>query len=132
MQPEELEVLKVDIWKGGEWDTELLAFIRSLKTRYKTGTISDAWPDARESTKEYINNDIFDVSVFSAEESLQKPNPGIYQRALSRLRVASQEAIFVDDTPQNVEGARLVGMHAVLFTDPVKAREEIRQLLQTS
>jgi epoxide hydrolase-like predicted phosphatase len=132
LQPEELEVLKVDIWKGGEWDTELLAFIRSLKTRYKTGTISDAWPDARESTKEYINNDIFDVSVFSAEEGLQKPNSGIYQRALSRLRVASQEAVFVDDMPQNVEGARLVGMHAVLFTDPVKAREEIRQLLQTS
>jgi len=130
LSSDELAVLEADFWKGGVWDTKLLDFIRSLRPRFKTGTISDAWPDAREAIKEYVNSDIFDVSVFSAEESVQKPDPEIYGRALLRLEVAPQEAIFVDDTLRNVKGARLMGMHAILFTDSLKVREETTRLLQ--
>jgi FMN phosphatase YigB (HAD superfamily) len=104
LPPAELDALKHDIWQSGAWDTALLDFVRSLRPRYKTGTISDAWPGAREGVQEYVNSDVFDVSVFSAEEGTRKPDPEIYRLALSRLGVAPAEAIFVDDRLKNVEG----------------------------
>jgi len=131
LPPDELDALRLDVWEGGVWDTELLGFIRSLRPQYKTGTISDAWSGAREAVEKHVNSDIFDVSVFSAEEGLRKPGPGIYERALSRLGVTPQEAIFVDDRLKNVRGARQVGMHAVHFTDSLRTRQEIKHLIQT-
>jgi FMN phosphatase YigB (HAD superfamily) len=129
LSPAELDALKRDIWEGGAWDMALLDFVRSLRPRYKTGTISDAWPGAREGVQQYVNSDVFDVSVFSAEEGTRKPDPEIYGRALSRLGVTPAEAIFVDDRLKNVQGARQVGMHALHFADSVEIRQEIQRLL---
>ena len=126
---DQLDALRHDVWEGGAWNTELLDFIRSLRPQYKTATISDAWPGAREGVKEYVNSDLFDVIVFSAEEGLSKPEPEIYRRALSRLDVVPQDAIYVDDRLKNVQGARQVGMHALHFADSVGVRQEIERLL---
>jgi len=41
LPPAQLDALRRDIWAGGVWNTALLSFIRSLRPRYKTGTISD-------------------------------------------------------------------------------------------
>ena len=127
----EMERLKVDFWTGGVWDTDLLAFIRSLRSRFKMGTISDAWPGAREAVKDYVNNDLFDVSLFSAEEGIQKPDPEIYLRALTRLGVKPHEAVFTDDNLPNVEGARSLGMAGIHFIDPTQTRQEIERLIRS-
>lgn len=68
ISPQQLEQLKVDFWSGWVWNTELLDYISSLKSKYILGTIADAWPGTREKMLEYINDDIFDLSVFSCEE----------------------------------------------------------------
>ena len=129
LPPDELETMKEEIWSGYEWNTELMEFIISLKPKYKTGIISNAWSGTREGMKDTINSDIFDEIVLSAEEGIQKPDPEIYYRALTQLGIAPEEAIFVDDRESNVEGAREVGMHAVVFTDTAQAKEEIERLL---
>jgi len=117
------------MWSGWIWDTNLLSDIRILKSNYKLGTISDAWPGAREGMIEYINNGIFDVSVFSYEEGLEKPDPQIFHRALSRLEVIPQEAIFLDDKLKNIQGARVIGMAGVYVIDPKKQVREIINIL---
>jgi putative hydrolase of the HAD superfamily len=131
LPPDELQKLKDDIWNGYEWNTELLDFIRSLKPNYKTGIISDAWSDAREGMEDKINGELFDVIVFSAEEGVQKPHPDLFRRALTLLEIEPQEAIFLDDREKNIEGAQMVGMHGVLFTETNKAIEDINSLLQS-
>jgi glucose-1-phosphatase len=129
LNPEELEELKLDFWKGDVWDEALLGFIRSLRPRLKTGIISNAWLEAWELVKTQVNQETFDAVLFSSEEGIEKPEPEIYQRALARLNVLPAEAIFVDDMPKNVEGARAVGMVGVHFTDSLKTREEIERLI---
>jgi len=129
LTPADLAALKHDMWEGGTWNTALLDFARSLRPRYKTGTISDAVPGTRENVVQYVNADVFDIRVFSAEEGVRKPDPEIYVRALSRLGVAPAEAIFVDDRLKNVEGARRVGMHGLHFVDSVGVCQEIERLL---
>jgi len=129
LAPEELEALKLDFWKGDVWDEALLGFIRSLRPRLKTGIISNAWSDALELVKTHVNQETFDEVLFSSEEGVEKPELEIYQRALARLNVLPTEAIFVDDMPKNVEGARAVGMVGVHFTDSLKVRAEIERLI---
>lgn len=57
----------------------------------------------------------FDGFVISAKERLLKPDPAIYKRLYSRFGLKSQECLFIDDLPQNIEGAKKVGFHAHLF-----------------
>ena len=130
LSPVDVADLEADFWSGGAWDEELLAFIRSLRPKYKTGTISDAWPDAREVMAAHVNDGTFDVSVFSGEEGVRKPDPEIYHRALSRLGVAPAEAVFCDDRMKTVRGAQSVGMHAFQLVDSTHARQEIERLIE--
>jgi epoxide hydrolase-like predicted phosphatase len=130
LTPRELRELKADFWRGGFWDPELLALVRSLKPHYKTGVISDAWDETRVAIQDYVNPDVFDVIVISAEEGLVKPDPEIFRRALSRLGVSPHQAIFVDDRRKNVRGAQQVGLRAVLFTNTQRVIEEVERLVR--
>jgi len=122
------QALIADFWATMTWDSSLLDFIRSLKSAYKIGALSDAWPDARV-TNTRITDDLFDVIVYSAEEGIKKPDPEIYRRTLARLDVMPTEAIYVDDSPNKVEGASQLGMHGLLFTSTDAIREQISGLL---
>jgi putative hydrolase of the HAD superfamily len=127
--PGELAELRADFFAGDAFDVDLLAFIRGLRPRLKTGLISNAWPDVRAVTHLGLNETVFDLLLFSAEEGVKKPEPEIYLRALARLGVAPAEAVFVDDVWENVEGAQAVGMAGVQFKDSLAVREEIRKLI---
>ena len=128
LTPAELEELNVDFWRGDVWDAGLLTFIRSLRPRYKTGILSNAWPDAREAVKAHVNGEAFDVIVISGEEGVEKPDPEIYRRALERLKVTPAEAVFVDDMPVNVEAARALGMHGMQFRAEMDVHTEFEKL----
>ena len=127
---EEVEAFRKHFWRGDQVDAELVQFIRSLKAHYRTGLLSNAFSNLRQVIMEVWQiEDAFDVMVISAEEGLVKPDARIYQVALDRLDVKPEEALFIDDLPQNVEGARLVNMHAIQFLTPEQARSEIDFLL---
>jgi putative hydrolase of the HAD superfamily len=125
--------LEKDFWRGDRVDRDLETFIRSLRPQFKTGLISNAWPDLRQELENDWNiADAFDDLLISAEVGIAKPDPHIYQIALTRLDVAASEAIFVDDFEKNIDGARAVGMHAVHFQDPEQVILEVRNLLELS
>ncbi len=56
-----------------------------------------------------------DAVVDAARLEVRKPDPAAYRMALDALAVTAPEAVFVDDQPVNVDGARAVGIAAVLF-----------------
>ncbi len=112
-----LEEMERAFWGGDRFNTELIAFARQLRNRYKVGLLSNAWITLREWLKTTPVADLFDVQVISAEVGLMKPDPRIYARILGELGVLPQQAVFIDDMPENVEGARRVGMHAIHYTD---------------
>ena len=67
-------------------------------------------------------------AVLSFRLGLRKPGPGIYEAALRRARVRAPEALFIDDMPENVEGARAVGMRAIHYKGAKKLERELRKL----
>jgi glucose-1-phosphatase len=129
---EVLSPLESHFWGGDMIDEELIDYIRSLRPRYKTGLLSNAWDDLRRYLQEeWKIADAFDEIVISAEVGVAKPDPRIYQIILEHLGVTPPEAIFVDDYPDNVEGAIRVGMHAIRFENPEQAKQEIDKLLNS-
>lgn len=69
--------------------------------------------------------DRFRDVVVSGDEKLVKPDPAIYALALERFGLEGPDAVFVDDSPANVAGARDAGIHAVLFTGAEDFRAEL-------
>lgn len=68
--------------------------------------------------------------VDSSLVGVRKPDPAIYELALGRLGVEPERAVFVDDTPANVEAARRLGLVGVLVgSDPAGAMAEVRDLV---
>ncbi len=57
----------------------------------------------------------FDELVLSCEHGLLKPEIEIYELALDAAGVLPGEALFVDDNPANVEGARRAGLASFRF-----------------
>jgi putative hydrolase of the HAD superfamily len=59
--------------------------------------------------------DHFDHVTLSYELRVTKPQAGIYEDAIRGLSVAPAEALFLDDRPENVAGAKAVGLQAELY-----------------
>lgn len=57
----------------------------------------------------------FDFLVLSCEHGLLKPESAIYELALDAAGVLPNEALFIDDNVDNVEGARRAGMSSFRF-----------------
>ena len=116
LDPAQLEAFQTDFWAGDMADERLIEFIKSLRPRYKTALLSNAWSEARRLLNEkYRLEPMVDLLVVSAEERLAKPDSRIYELTAERLKIAVHEAVFIDDKAENIEAARRVGMGAVQF-----------------
>jgi HAD superfamily hydrolase (TIGR01509 family) len=61
----------------------------------------------------------------SGEIGLIKPDIAIYEKHSRDFDLSPAHTLFIDDAPANVEGARLAGWNAVLFTDPEKLKTDL-------
>jgi glucose-1-phosphatase len=127
----ELGTFSSDFFQTDRVDYSLVDLIRSLRPRYKTGLLSNAWDGARQAlTERFSIIDVFDVVVFSYEVGLSKPDPQIFQLVLRRLGVSAQEAVFIDDFPRNITAAQDSGLQAIRFVNPDQAKTDLMELLQ--
>jgi epoxide hydrolase-like predicted phosphatase len=120
-----------DFYAGDQLNSELMTHIRAWRAKgFRLGIISNAPPNLRLTLAHrlHIVND-FDAIVISSEVGVRKPHADIYYHALNALDVQPNDAIFVDDLKENVEGARAIGMLGVHFTDNQPAIEQINALL---
>lgn len=107
-----------EFFAGDSLDQRLVDYLRSLKPRYSTALLSNAWDGLREKLEtEWGILDAFDQVVISAEVGLAKPDPRIFALTLERLKITAAEAIFVDDFSENTAAAAAAGLHAVRFVN---------------
>ncbi len=129
-RPQEIEAIRAEFFAGDVLDRGLINFIRSLRPRWKTGVISNAWSGMRDYITAQKFDDAFDRLVMSAEVGVAKPKAEIYLLALEQLGVSPNEAVFVDDFDENIEGARAVGMSTVHFKEPETVIAQLKKLLE--
>jgi glucose-1-phosphatase len=125
-----IETVKNDFFGGDYLDEGLVGYIRSLKPRYKTALLSNAWDNLRVLLEEVWQiADAFDEIVISSEVGIAKPVPEIFRMAVDRLGVSPSEAVFVDDFPQNISAAEVEGLHTIHFQDREQALAELAAIL---
>ena len=71
---------------------------------------------------------LMDGAVISFRDKLIKPDHAIYRLLLDRYCLKSEECIFMDDTPANVQAAVECGMHSFVFRSKDQAVKELVSL----
>ncbi|HXQ49396.1 MAG TPA: HAD family phosphatase [Thermoplasmata archaeon] len=69
--------------------------------------------------------DIFHAFLSSCYTGRRKPDPDAFRYALQITRHDPDEALFLDDRPENVEAADRLGLRTVRVRDPARVREEL-------
>lgn len=98
--------------------------VRKLKQSYKIGLISNI----SSPLTDYLPTapmELFDEQTLSYQARVAKPAPEIFQLHLNKTGTEPGEAIFIDDRQSNCEGARAVGMEAILFKDVVQLSKDL-------
>ncbi|HYV62347.1 MAG TPA: HAD family phosphatase [Bryobacteraceae bacterium] len=107
---------EIELWN--QYDSRVLAWANQLRAAgYRTAILSNLPRPLGEelrATPGFLDH--FDHVTFSYELGIVKPQPEIYLDATRGLGVDSEQALFLDDRPDNVEGAQAVGLHAQLYS----------------
>lgn len=119
-----------DAWATSRWSVDLavLEQIDAVRSVVPVALLSNASSRLAFDLEQSDIADRFDAVVGSADLGLAKPDPGTYRAAAAAIGVPVERCLFVDDLPANVEGARRLGMTAVLFTGPDDLQETLRDL----
>ena len=122
---------------GGLYDrlevhAEVVDKVRDLRQEgYATALVTNNVKEFGDAWRKLVPlEELFDVVVDSSEVGMRKPNPKIYEHALEQLGgVPPERAVFLDDAEGNVEGARRLGMQAILVRSPEVAIEQLDAIL---
>jgi len=74
---------------------------------------------------------VFSGVVISGEVGLIKPEHAVFEHLLARYKLNAIETAFVDDHPENIVGAKAVGLEAILFRSADQCRRDLAAFLAT-
>ncbi|HVF31965.1 MAG TPA: HAD family phosphatase [Acidimicrobiales bacterium] len=114
---------------------DVVETVRRLRAAgLRTGVVTNNIKEASAGWRALLPVDeLFDVVVDSSAVGVRKPDPAIFAVALDRLGgIAPEAAVFLDDAPGNVEGARRAGLHAIHVEDVAIALAELDTLLASA
>ncbi|MCL5090740.1 MAG: HAD-IA family hydrolase [Patescibacteria group bacterium] len=125
--PKELIDLLVNGYDVDERVTEIIKKVRA--NGYKTLICSNNFKariDGLQKKIEFLND--FDAWVFSFEVGVSKPSPVIFQELVERADVPAETIVFADDNPDNLAGAKEVGIETFLYEGFDKFMQKLVEL----
>ena len=94
---------------------------------YKTALLSNTELPAVRFFHEQSYN-MFDLLVFSCIEKMMKPQQRIYEITLERLGSEAEQAVFIDDRQDYIQGAEDIGLNTILFESIDQVKDELVKL----
>ncbi len=118
-------LIQEDVESWTHYREEVWDLVRSFRANGgRTAMLSNGVPEVMARVRsERILDLWFDVVVVSCEVGCAKPDPRIYEICLSRLEVAANRALFVDDLTANIEAAAKLGVQTLHFTSDRSVRD---------
>ena len=109
-----------------------LRFLDKLKPKYRLFLLSNTnhihipelYKIYHEKKRDKPFIDYFEKAYYSCEMGLRKPDAECYEWVLQEQKLKPGTTIFIDDSIQNVEAAKLAGMQAILL-EPGKYIEDL-------
>lgn len=116
--------LAIDIWdvfiamgeNGGGLRSELVEYVRTIRASgLGTGIITNNVVELKDHWRGMVPVDeLFDFVIDSSEVGMRKPNPAIFEHALTVSGFAAHEVVFLDDFEGNVLAARALNIPSIL------------------
>lgn len=98
---------------------ELWSILSKLKKHYKLAIVNNGTAFTLPGFDKKLNfKKYFDLFVSSAKEETKKPESKIFLTTAKRLKVAPERCLFMDDSLQNIEGAKKLGMATIYWENP--------------
>jgi len=114
--------------------TELVDFAKELKEDYKVYILSntDIW-HFKSIWKQFPELHFFENNLMlSYELNAVKPKEEIFQKALRIYDIKPEECLFIDDKPENINGAKMIGIDGIIYTNAEDTINKIKKMLGTS
>ena len=100
--------------------------IEQLHAKYKLGIISDTWPSVDNMLKAADINQYFHSLTYSCHLGTCKPDMRMYIDAIDKMGYSPEQTIFIDDSPENLDAAKEIGIMPILITTREKDWEGIK------
>lgn len=119
---------------SGDFRPEMIEALRRIKTKFKTGCITNNVPanmtGSNEGRSLYAKDvmALFDHVIESAKTGIRKPDPRIYEMMCETLSVAPEACIYLDDLGVNLKPARAMGMATIKVENGPQAIAELEKL----
>jgi len=116
---------------AGDLRPEMVEALRRIKSKFKTGCITNNLPTnaigSASGRTLYIAEVmmLFDHVIESAKIGLRKPDPKIYQMMVEALHVDPKRCIYLDDLGVNLKPARDMGMTTIKVQNAKQALAEL-------
>jgi putative hydrolase of the HAD superfamily len=122
------DLIETDVIMWTSLNEEMLAWVVALQEAgIKTAILSNmGWEVLGYMRQEFGWLAHFQHHTWSCELGICKPDPAIYIHTCQKLGVAPQNALFLDDKPENIAAATEVGLNAVLFESIEQLRRDLR------
>ena len=115
----------------GRLNTELFEYASALRPRAGVAILSNSVDGARsEEERRFGFSAAFDPILYSHETGLLKPEPEAYENALEQMGAEADDVFFIDDHEICAEGARAVGMNAIMHRDNTTTIAAIEEFLR--
>ena len=89
--------------------------IQTLSKTHRLGIISDTWPSIENQLRTLDVLQFFSFATYSFSLGVFKPDRQMYVDALQKCGRSAKETVFIDDSPQNLEGAAELGITPILI-----------------
>lgn len=111
-----LQRMKKINWEFKTFDDSIPTLSMLKKSGLKVGLISNVYKNIEKTYQSLGLLEFLDFIVTSSEVGCEKPDPRIFQAALNKANIESNEAIYVGDQYQlDIVGARNVGIKAIFL-----------------
>jgi putative hydrolase of the HAD superfamily len=120
------------VWKNIVLIEESLKLVRALKRSgygVHLGTNQECYRGAHMRTV-LGYDDLFDVSCYSYDLGVAKPDPAFFTQAAERLGADASTILFIDDNSRNITGARTAGLPAEQW-DLTQGHAVLNEILTT-
>ena len=125
---------ETDFWKAWSLllgkEKKTVDLLGVLSQSHSTWLLSNTNPKhiQDEVEKKYLFPSLVDGTIYSFDARCRKPDRQIYDCLLERSQTEPEECIFIDDLIENVEAARLIGIHAIHYSNYNLLSKELKDL----
>ncbi len=147
----EAEIIDKMVTVAPEYEEEIRLFFRDGKDKVvKTYPYAKAWIEElqqngykvyllsnypenyfelhRKSQLDFAN--VVDGMIISGMVMIVKPYSDIYECLFDTYNLKSEECVFLDDRPENIEGGEKLGMRGIVFESYEDAKSKLENLLR--